>query len=751
MRSGRAIDPPGGGGVRGRRCPWGLLGLLGALCLGGCAGTPDADDMGPNAPSEAKTGTPATRLVIAIEGTHYVGSGRLSKAAVDELDDAREMLREARSSELWFRPKSAIDDAAWTMEELYRAEGFPFAQVEYDFRVRFAVDGEDVEFDEPPETFAGARPTGVELVTFRVYEGPQPQIDEITFRGREAFDSELLEEFFTGPRGGLFGGGSTNYVEADVESAVASIAAYYVSKGYLEAEARLDEVRFTEDRSACQLAISIREGQLVRVREVRFTGDALPESVELRATASALSGQPYYPRLPFETRGRLLGLLGNLGYPRVEIEVVETRAEPRVDENSIPVELAFDVDLGPLVVVSGVEYVGNERTRASTLERKLAFEVGEPYTLDAERQSFERLYRSGLFERVRIRPEPRDLGSADERWVVVVDVIENDHREYFLEPGYGSYERARVSAGFRHKNAFGTGMAFRLEGIYGDRAQSAETGLTRDRFLGSPLDADLALIYGRREEPSFTSQTVGSNFTLTHDFNRRLRASLRYGISHSEITEIEVLDSAVLEALANVNIASVTTALNYDSTNNNFVPSAGGVHVGSLERAAGALGSEVDFVRARTTHSRYVSVAEGTVVGLSWRSGVIVPVSGTEAIPLQERFFNGGENSVRSFQRNVLGPVDSGGNALGGEAFQVFNAELRQVLIENFQGALFVDAGNLREQAEDYGLGDMRYGVGAGLRYLLPIGPVRLDLSFNPDTRDNESEWVLHFSVGNAF
>jgi outer membrane translocation and assembly module TamA len=140
------------------------------------------------------------------------------------------------------------------------------------------------------------------------------------------------------------------------------------------------------------------------------------------------------------------------------------------------------------------------------------------------------------------------------------------------------------------------------------------------------------------------------------------------------------------------------------------------------------------------------------VLGLSWRGGVIIPTGSTDIIPLQERFFNGGENTVRSFKQDELGPVDSLGNELGGEAFNVVTVELRQRLRGRFDGALFWDAGNLESDFEDFfHLGNVRHALGFGLRYLLPVGPVRLDVGFNPDPRAGEADVVTHFSVGMSF
>ena len=138
------------------------------------------------------------------------------------------------------------------------------------------------------------------------------------------------------------------------------------------------------------------------------------------------------------------------------------------------------------------------------------------------------------------------------------------------------------------------------------------------------------------------------------------------------------------------------------------------------------------------------------------RVGIIHSLTGggsdeATAIPIDERFFNGGADTVRSFGERDLGPHDNHGHPVGGEFFTVFNVEYTFPILGELQGAIFTDAGNLLPTSEDIGLNDMRYAIGAGLRYKLPVGPIRLDYGVNPDPRPFEDFGAFHFSFGFAF
>jgi outer membrane translocation and assembly module TamA len=128
----------------------------------------------------------------------------------------------------------------------------------------------------------------------------------------------------------------------------------------------------------------------------------------------------------------------------------------------------------------------------------------------------------------------------------------------------------------------------------------------------------------------------------------------------------------------------------------------------------------------------------------------MTPLSGdADNIPIDERFFNGGSTSVRSFPERRLGPADYHGYTIGGDTFTTFNAEYQFPLYNTILGAVFIDAGSVGATPGD--MGPMRFGVGPGLRYASPVGPVRIDVGFNPDRATGERHMMIHISFGMAF
>ncbi len=241
------------------------------------------------------------------------------------------------------------------------------------------------------------------------------------------------------------------------------------------------------------------------------------------------------------------------------------------------------------------------------------------------------------------------------------------------------------------------------------------------------------------------------------------------------MTDVSNVDSDIedVDAPTAYDYASLKTQATYDSRNDLFFPTRGKRSFISAEYADSFLGSQITLTRLTGGMRYFISLTQSTVLGMRYQTGLIIPGKDDFNLPISERFFNGGENTVRSFKQSELGPQDADGNPVGGLAYNVINIELRQRLIGNLTGSLFFDYGNVspNRSRDEQGkppydskseimsdtfsqyFKDFRTGVGFGLQYQLPVGPARIDFAFNPDRDSDRDEdfFVFHFSVGMAF
>ena len=194
-------------------------------------------------------------------------------------------------------------------------------------------------------------------------------------------------------------------------------------------------------------------------------------------------------------------------------------------------------------------------------------------------------------------------------------------------------------------------------------------------------------------------------------------------------------------------LMSIGLAQKLDHRDDPLNPRHGFLFLTSIE--LDALDGQFAFGRVTARYSHYQSIGR-SLLAMGLRVGWIIPVGDAADVPIDLRYFNGGGASVRSFAERALGPKDTTGNPLGGAFYTVANVEWDFPLTGALGGALFADAGNLAGDSTP-GLEELRLGVGIGVRYLLPIGPMRLDYGYNPSPRLGEASGAIHFSFGFAF
>lgn len=662
---------------------------------------------------------------IRFQGNGQLGEDALRTAAEEELKAF-----EQKGHRLY-----DADDAAFQMESEYRKKGYAFARVDY-----------EVEKEEDQV-----------LLSFTVDEGPRVTLAGVKIQGNEYRGKETLRAFF--PKAG------SPYVAAEVRSAVSEMRDFYYQSGFLDVKVEGPEVDFNEARTEARVAVSVKEGPRYRVVEVRYEGDVLEEvRGELKAAAETLRGKSYVPRRKLTLRSLVTEAYENLGYADANVSVENLQGAEAGD-----VILEARVRSGPRVRVTEIQVEGNEQANESFIRHRLAFEPGDWYSAEAQRRSFRNLYRTGLFSKVDLHleetPDP-------EARTLVVTVAELPSQELYLEPGWGSYEYLRFSVGYREKDLFGTGRIARAETTISFRSFELLVGLTDPWFLNTEITADFPVYYRMRQEPSFTREDKGASALFSADLTDWWSVTFGYDYRHTDLTDVSE-DADIEDTDTNYALGSLSLQTTFDTRDDIFFPTGGQRTFLGCEAAQSFLLSDVKFAKFTGGTRWYFSPTKSTVLALRYDTGLVVPTGDQVTLPLAERFFNGGENTVRSFYEAELGPKDDSGDPTGGYAYNVVTVEVRQRLYGNFFGSLFWDFGNLapnqsrseRDQPpydsqselisdtlEDY-FTDFRSGVGAGLQYLLPVGPARLDFAVNPSPRkdQNEDRFAIHFSVGMAF
>jgi len=626
------------------------------------------------------------------------------------------------------------DDAAFFLELFYRKHGY--AKV----NVRYSIDGDRLLLD--------------------IKEGPLVTLGLVNFVGNQHQTSDVLFQYAVGPTRERYSSMQQKlpFVAADVEEGADLVHRLYIANGYLDAKVDPPIYHYAEDGSHVDATIPITEGRQYSFGTINFSGQTIYGSEALHGQLLDLIEQPYTDSRVSDIPRRLQTYYRSRGY--YEAKVDATGNTEAATNGRVPVFVS--VTPGPLYHFDGVQVTGLQRLRPSYVTRRFSKFSGQTYSPELVDEKFRELMKSGLFTVLQIKPTP--IGGNALR--LDISAEEAKSKEVGLALGYGSYTGGIVGASFRDRDLFGYGRPLSTLAEWSGRGYKFEILWEDPYFFDSDFGFKAKLAALTFDFDGYSKFESGLRLDFTRKLSKQYEVGLVLSARHVDVTSADI-DKTLLGNTSYF-VSSIGLTQTLDLRDSKVNPNRGLVVDNTFDFATSALGSNVDFLRATARVTYFIPFghepAPGhpdrrTLLALGARAGIIHPFNGDNTvaeIPIDERFFNGGSTTVRSFGERDLGPHDHG-DPIGGEFFSVFNVEYTFPIYGELLGAVFFDAGNLLPNSTDpfehvtAGFDEMRYAVGVGLRYKLPIGPVRLDYGYNPDRRPDEDVGAFHFSFGFAF
>ncbi len=517
-----------------------------------------------------------------------------------------------------------------------------------------------------------------------------------------------------------------------------SIVELYGERGFPEAEVVEKRVIPHGDGVLCELLIV--EGERIKITGIQVIGNVVISTSEIEETLGFKRGTPYDPDVVYAGRYRVKSLYATRGHLYASVRTNIVREDPTV-------QVIVAIEEGPEVTVGAIRIEGNFFTRRRIIEREIVVKPGDVYDPDDVYKSQEKLYGTDLFRDVDFEV----LGVKDSSEVVdlLFRVEEVSPRWVSFGLGYQSPDRLLANVRLGHDNLFNNGQKFSIStflsySLEEEHEEDFEVEYLEPYLMSTRFGLSVRLFHNREKWVSYSQQETGANARIGRYITERLRFFVQYQYKTVHIDTLE----GTAEGITN----SILFSLSRDTRDDFFNPLRGTYASLVLETAGGFLGGSNDFGRSIFDLSGFVNPIDRVVLGARLKYGELRPFGESEekGVSLNERFELGGGASVRGYDEASIGPADARKKSSGYVMINP-NLEVRCPVYGKLWAGFFVDSGGVWMNRSDIDLSDFVLSAGVGIRYSLPIGPLRLDYARKLTNPSPGELGRLYLAIGHIF
>jgi len=527
----------------------------------------------------------------------------------------------------------------------------------------------------------------------------------------------------------------------------------YQSEGFLNVKTTLQPLSINEKRQNVTLNIDIKEGKPVLVdtitfqfnkKAIHFNTDSLVKRLQRKLTLK--KGKRFRDADLNSDISIIENALKSLGYAYVKVDY-----HLNLDLKKFKTGIQYSIHAGPKSYVGKTQISGNKHVSEAFIRKQLRYKKGQLYNqslLDKTRQS---LYQLQLFRVVSVLPQinPETQKNPID---VKINVDEAPRMTSRLGAGYGTEDKFRAFLDLNYHGFLGGARRINLYLKHSALVPySASLRWIQPELFGIMNSSiELNPFVTSNHEPGYQTRTYGINIPLTYTFNSSLNSSLNYYLEDVQ-QNVEKGDPQFLNRESNkflYNKSGILFSTIFNNSNPKFSPEKGVNLTVGLKVNGYLFGGDFSYTRLWGDFRTYHKIGS-VVVAARIMAGGISSADTSGFIPVEDRFYAGGSNSVRGWNRSELGPKRASGTPLGGKSVLEGNLELRYKLFWRLSGVVFLDAGNVWLPSFDFHINQLSYATGGGLRLETPIGPVRFDLGFPIYNQKKSPQFFI--SVGQAF
>ncbi len=697
-----------------------------------------------------------TVLTVVVEERPAIRQVRIEGNDEISTDDLREALD--------VRPFQILDIASvrrnvGKLLEQYVEKGFYLATVDY-------------RIVELPENEVD--------VVFVVDENAKVVVKRIQFLGNEKITADELKAVMITKEGDFlsFLTGTGIYREEIFQRDMQAAQAVYYDNGYINVRFGKPVVALTPDKQFIYITIPVEEGEQFSIGTLDFAGDLIADREALDLLMRTEPGEIFSRTKLQQDIQALTNLYQDEAYAYVNITpLTSVNAEDRT------VDLTFEIEQGKKVRWERIEIVGNEKTRDKVIRRELRIYEGDLFSGTALQRSKQRVTALGFFEadpRTGLVQISTRRGSADDLIVGVVEVKERPTGTFQVGAGFSSVENFIATAQVSQSNFFGWGQSASLSAQLSSLRQLLQLQFVEPYFLDTLWTFAFDFFRTEADYGTFIRDSTGGSLTFGHPLpfieDDQIRGFATYTLEDVGVTfgssQASQRQVQGLQLFEDGVTSSVRLSLNWDTRNNRLFPSRGFMQSGSVELAPSWLGSQIEFTRWTGISRWYFELPLRLVFKTQGTVGYITSPAGN--VPISERYFLGGINSVRGYTLRSISPTldvpgvvtDPSSSLIGfntgGTKQLIVNNELEVPLLDavGIRGVLFYDVGNTWPVDEPI-FGDagvernlplgLFHSVGFGFRWFSPIGPLRFEWGIPLTPRPEDEGILFEFTIGNSF
>jgi len=596
---------------------------------------------------------------------------------------------------------------------------------------------------------------GETSVDFYIRENEISKVKKISFSGNEHTKEKLLKRIMETREKNILSliTSAGIFKEEVFQKDLDRIAAFHYNEGYIQAT--VGDPTITHEGKDIFITIPIKEGDQYKIGEVDITGDLIVPKETLTGSLNTVEEIVFRSSFLNKDIVSLSEYYTDRGYANVDITPITA-----INDEQKTVDVRYEIAKGEKIYFEKINIKGNNRTRDKVIRRELKVAEGDLYSSSKIKRSRQEINDLGYFKKVNLTTTK---GIIPNKVVLNVEVEEKPTGSLSFGGGFSSVDKLVGMVQLSQDNFLGKGQRLDL------RAQMGGTNrftfsFTEPWTFDTRWSSGVDLYNMERWYEDFDRESLGGSFRIGHPVGEF--STVSFGYEYEEVDISDVDSDAVLEIReqeGETNTGAIVAGFTRSTLDDRFVPRMG--TMSRLSAKFAGLGGENNFVTFIGSFGKFFPMPRDSAFMIRGTIGYSVGYGGDD-VPIFEKFFLGGLDTMRGFEERAVGPKERRGDyglfiedrddydVIGGEKELFFNFEYIFPVIKEagVRGVVFFDAGNAYEKGESY-FSDIRTSAGFGVRWQSPFGPLRLELGINldPESKYDEDSSEFHFTMGTLF